>query len=147
MAEVKETKKTTSKKATTKTVAEKTTTKKPATKTATKKETVKKVEEKPATTKKVVEKKETVKKAPAKVEANKTEVAEVKTNKKASKAANKTLRVTLVKSCIGFPKDQRKIVVALGLNKLNSSNELVDNACVRGMIFKVKHLVRVEEIK
>lgn len=127
MAEVKETKKTTSKKATTKTVAEKTTTKKPATKTATKKETVKT--------------------APAKVEAVKTEVAEVKTNKKASKTANKTLRVTLVKSCIGFPKDQRKIVVALGLNKLNSSNELVDNACVRGMIFKVKHLVRVEEIK
>ena len=59
----------------------------------------------------------------------------------------KTLRVTLIKSTTGFNKHQAKIVEALGLNKLNSSNDLVDNAAVRGMIFKVKHLVRVEEIK
>ena len=38
------------------------------------------------------------------------------------------------------------LFTALGLNKLNSSNELPDNQAVRGMIFKIKHLVRVEEI-
>ena len=59
---------------------------------------------------------------------------------------NKRIKVTLVKSAIGFSKDQKRTVVALGLNKLNSSNELPDNSAVRGMIFKIKHLVRVEEI-
>ena len=59
---------------------------------------------------------------------------------------NKKVRVTLVKSPIGFSKDQKRTVTALGLNKLNSSHELPDNEAVRGMIFKIKHLVRVEEI-
>ena len=77
-------------------------------------------------------------------------MAETKTNSatttaKVAKKANK-IKVTLVKSPIGYSKDQKRTVVALGLNKLNSSHELVDNAAVRGMIFKVKHLVRVEEI-
>ena len=58
----------------------------------------------------------------------------------------KRIRVTLVKSPIGYKADQRRTAVALGLNKLNSSNELPDNSAVRGMIFKIKHLVRVEEI-
>ena len=58
----------------------------------------------------------------------------------------KMIKVTLVKSPIGFSKDQKRTVVALGLNKLNSSNELPDNGAIRGMIFKIKHLVRVEEI-
>ena len=57
----------------------------------------------------------------------------------------KMLRVTLVKSPIGFSKDQKRTVTALGLNKLNSTHELPDNNAVRGMIFKVKHLVTVEE--
>lgn len=71
-------------------------------------------------------------------------MAENKTTKTVASA--KKIRVTLVKSPIGYKYDQRKTVEALGLNKLNSSHELVDNAAVRGMIFKVKHLVRVEEI-
>ena len=58
----------------------------------------------------------------------------------------KMLRVTLVKSPIGFSKDQKRTVTALGLNKLNSTHELPDNDAVRGMIFKVKHLVRVDEV-
>ena len=58
----------------------------------------------------------------------------------------KMLRVTLVKSPIGFSKDQKRTVTALGLNKLNSTHELPDNNAVRGMIFKVKHLVRVDEV-
>ena len=77
-------------------------------------------------------------------------MAETKTNKATTttKVAkkDKKLRVTLVKSAIGYSKDQKRTVVALGLNKLNSSNELPDNSAVRGMIFKIKHLVRVEEI-
>ena len=77
-------------------------------------------------------------------------MAETKTNKATTttKVANnnKKIRVTLVKSPIGFSKDQKRTVVALGLNKLNSSNKLPDNCAVRGMIFKIKHLVRVEEI-
>ena len=77
-------------------------------------------------------------------------MAETKTNKattttKVAKESKK-LRVTLVKSAIGYRKYQKRTVVALGLNKLNSSNELPDNSAVRGMIFKIKHLVRVEEI-
>ena len=67
------------------------------------------------------------------------------TTTKVAKKENK-IKVTLVKSPIGFSKDQKRTVVALGLNKLNSSNELPDNSAVRGMIFKIKHLVRVEEI-
>ena len=77
-------------------------------------------------------------------------MAETKTNKATTttKVAknSKKLRVTLVKSAIGFSKDQKRTVTALGLNKLNSTHELPDNEAVRGMIFKVKHLVRVEEI-
>ena len=77
-------------------------------------------------------------------------MAETKTKKATTttKVAkkDKKLRVTLVKSAIGYSKDQKRTVVALGLNKLNSQNELPDNSAVRGMIFKIKHLVRVEEI-
>ncbi len=56
------------------------------------------------------------------------------------------LKVTLVKSTIGAIPKQVKTVEALGLNKLNKTVELPDNDAVRGMIFKVKHLVKVEEI-
>ncbi len=61
--------------------------------------------------------------------------------------ADKKIKVTYVKSCIGCDKKQREIIKSLGLNKLNSSNILPDNDSVRGSIFKVKHLVRVEEVK
>ena len=56
------------------------------------------------------------------------------------------LRVTLVKSTIGAIPKQVKTVEALGLNKLHITVELPDNAAVRGMIYKVNHLVKVEEI-
>ena len=56
------------------------------------------------------------------------------------------LKVTLVKSTIGAIPKQVKTVEALGLNKLNKAVELPDNDAVRGMIFKVRHLVKVEEI-
>ncbi|MBD5158283.1 MAG: 50S ribosomal protein L30 [Butyrivibrio sp.] len=56
------------------------------------------------------------------------------------------LKVTLVKSTIGAIPKQVKTVEALGLRKLNKTVELPDNDAVRGMIFKVRHLVKVEEI-
>lgn len=60
-------------------------------------------------------------------------------------ADNKSLKITLVKSPIGAIPKQRATVVALGLNKMHKTVVLPDNAAVRGMIFKVKHLVKVEE--
>ena len=60
--------------------------------------------------------------------------------------AEKTLRVTQIKSTIGRPKDQVLTLKALGLGKIGRTVEKVDNPSVRGMIFKVKHLVKVEEI-
>ena len=56
------------------------------------------------------------------------------------------LRITLVKSPIGAIPKQRKTVEALGLQKLNKTVEMPDNDAVRGMIWHVKHLVKVEEI-
>lgn len=58
--------------------------------------------------------------------------------------ANK-LKVTLVKSTIGCKKDQIATVEALGLKKLHGTVEKPDNPQIRGMIFKVSHLVAVEE--
>ena len=58
--------------------------------------------------------------------------------------ANK-LQVTLTRSVIGRPQDQRKIVEALGLRKVNQTVEQQDNPAIRGMINKVAHLVSVKE--
>ena len=57
----------------------------------------------------------------------------------------KTIRVTLVRSAIGYPKDQKATVKALGLRRLHQSVEQADNPAVRGMIQKIIHLVQVEE--
>ena len=56
------------------------------------------------------------------------------------------IKITLSKSPIGRKPEQRKTVVALGLGKLNSSVVKEDNGPIRGQIFKVKHLLSVEEI-
>ena len=55
------------------------------------------------------------------------------------------LKVTLVKSPIGCVPKHRRTVEALGLKKVNKTVELPDNDAVRGMIWHVKHLVKVEE--
>ena len=83
-------------------------------------------------------------KAEVKVEA----VAEVKAEapKKPAKKAEKQLKITLVKSGAGRLEKQMRTLEALGLRKTNSSTIKPDNACTRGMIFVVKHLVKVEEI-
>ena len=56
------------------------------------------------------------------------------------------LRVKWVRSSIGYPKDQKATIKALGLRKLQRTVEHDDNPAVRGMIRKVVHLVQVEEI-
>ena len=56
------------------------------------------------------------------------------------------LKVTLVKPPIGAVPKHKKTVEALGLKKLNKTVELPDNDAVRGMLWHVKHLVKVEEI-
>ena len=60
--------------------------------------------------------------------------------------AGKRLRVTQIGSPIGRPADQRQTLVGLGLNKMHRSRELEDTPSVRGMINKVHHLVRWEEV-
>jgi large subunit ribosomal protein L30 len=62
------------------------------------------------------------------------------------KTTTKKLRVTLVKSPIGNQERQKLTVQALGLNKLYKTMTHPDNPSVRGMIFKVSHLVEVEEV-
>jgi large subunit ribosomal protein L30 len=55
------------------------------------------------------------------------------------------LRVTQIGSPIGRTSDQRETLIGLGLNKRHRTRELEDTPAVRGMINKVRHLVRVEE--
>ncbi|MCX7163936.1 MAG: 50S ribosomal protein L30 [Betaproteobacteria bacterium] len=58
--------------------------------------------------------------------------------------ADKTIKVTLVKSVIGTKQDHRATVRGLGLKRLNSSAVLEDTPAVRGMIHKVAYLVKCE---
>jgi large subunit ribosomal protein L30 len=55
------------------------------------------------------------------------------------------LKVTLVKSMIGRPEKQRKVLRGMGLTKLNRTVELQDTPSIRGMINAVSHLVKAEE--
>jgi large subunit ribosomal protein L30 len=62
----------------------------------------------------------------------------------AAPPAHATVMVTQTGSPIGRTEDQRATLIGLGLNKLNRTRELEDTPAVRGMIRKVRHLVRVE---
>ena len=59
--------------------------------------------------------------------------------------AGKSLRVTLVKSPIGYSKDQKATVRALGLRRVNQIVEHNDSPAIRGMLNKVVHLIKIEE--
>jgi len=61
-------------------------------------------------------------------------------------ADKKTLKVTQTGSPIRRPQDQRATLIGLGLNKINRTRELEDTPSVRGMIRKVRHMVKVEEV-
>ncbi len=60
-------------------------------------------------------------------------------------ATGKTIRVTLVRSPIGYTKDQKETAKALGLRRLHQTIEHKDSPALRGMIRKIIHLVQVEE--
>jgi large subunit ribosomal protein L30 len=63
-----------------------------------------------------------------------------------AKETAKTLRITQIRSGIGLPRDQRATVRALGIKRMHDTVEQADTPVIRGMIFKVKHLVKVEEV-
>jgi large subunit ribosomal protein L30 len=56
-----------------------------------------------------------------------------------------TLRVTLVKSGIGFPEPQKRTLRALGLRRLHQTVEHQDTPALRGMLQSVIHLLQIEE--
>lgn len=61
------------------------------------------------------------------------------------KQEEKIVKVTLVKSPIGYTQRQKDTVRALGLHRVNQTVEHVDAPSLRGMMDKVSHLIRVEE--
>ena len=65
--------------------------------------------------------------------------------KQQTTGAGKRLKVTLVRSVIGYEKSQRETVIGLGLRRIGHTVDVVDHPAMRGMIHKVRHLVTVEE--
>jgi large subunit ribosomal protein L30 len=63
----------------------------------------------------------------------------------AKQTANGTVKVTQMQGCIARKYDQEATLIGLGLNKRHRSRVLEDTPCVRGMINKVRHLVKVEK--
>ncbi|MHB2151018.1 50S ribosomal protein L30 [Caldithrix abyssi] len=64
----------------------------------------------------------------------------------AKKKSEKKIRITQVRSLIGRPEPQRRTIKALGLRKMNHSVEHVATPQILGMVNKVRHLVKVEEL-
>ena len=63
-----------------------------------------------------------------------------------SNVSGGALRITLLRSTIGRPKDQGLTVRALGLRRIRQTVERPNNPAIRGMVTKVRHLVDVEEV-
>ena len=63
----------------------------------------------------------------------------------AKKAEGKMIKMTLVRSPIGYPKPQKATVRALGFHRLHQTVELEDTPVVRGMLAKIIHMIRIEE--
>ncbi len=59
--------------------------------------------------------------------------------------SDKQLRITWVKSSIGYSQAQKATIRALGLRRLGASVSQPDNPAIRGMLYKVRHLIEVEE--
>jgi large subunit ribosomal protein L30 len=66
-----------------------------------------------------------------------------KKNKAAGEA--RRIKVTQVRSTIGYEKSQAAVVRGLGLRRIGHSVEVIDHPAMRGMIHKVRHIVAVEE--
>ncbi len=145
--------------------AKKTAAKKPAAKksasaaSAEKKPAAKKAAAKKPVAKKPVAKKPVAKKPAAKkqkVDSVEEALAEVEkavakkpTAKKAAQKARKgqMLRITQVRSQIGFAGAQREVLAGLGLGRIGRTVVRIDDPCIRGMVTKVSHLVSVEEVE
>ena len=65
--------------------------------------------------------------------------------KTAQKSAAKKLKITLLRSTIGFNRTQAKTVEGMGLRRIRHSVELPETPATRGMILKVRHLIEVTE--
>ncbi len=70
-----------------------------------------------------------------------------KTGTKKKGTLERKLKITLVRSAIGYPKRQRETVRGLGLRRINSQVVREDRPEIQGMIRKIAHLVRVEEVE
>ena len=57
------------------------------------------------------------------------------------------IKITQLKSPIGRNNKQRETLISLGLNKINRERTLESNPAIQGMINKVKHLIKVDEVK
>jgi large subunit ribosomal protein L30 len=57
------------------------------------------------------------------------------------------IKVTLRRSMIGRPEQQRKVLRGMGLTRMNKTVELENTAAIRGMVLKVAHMVEAEEVK
>jgi large subunit ribosomal protein L30 len=64
--------------------------------------------------------------------------------KSEASSGQRRLKITLVKSTIGFDRKQDKVVTGMGLRRIGHTVELPDTPATRGMILKVRHLVVVE---
>ena len=62
----------------------------------------------------------------------------------AEKSGGKKIKVTLVRSPIGFDRKQARVVEGMGLRRIRHTVELVDSPATRGMVHKVRHLVTVD---
>ncbi len=60
-------------------------------------------------------------------------------------ATKKKLKITQIKSCIGYPQRTKDTLKALGINRMHQTVEKPDNPAIRGMITRVRHLVEVEQ--
>ena len=66
-------------------------------------------------------------------------------NLREGQGVEKKIKITLVRSPIGWPRKQRAVLDGMGLRKINKTVILNDTAAIRGMITKVGHLVAVDE--
>ena len=75
------------------------------------------------------------------------DVAEANINLNFSKQPKEggTLRLTWIRSDIGYSQDQRATIKTLGLHRLHQMVERPDSLQLRGQVFKVKHLLKIEE--
>ena len=67
--------------------------------------------------------------------------------KKQETKQNKTVKITQIKSSIGRNKIQKKHLVALGLNKIGASKQIIFNKSTEGLIKKINHLIEIEKVK